>query len=873
MSGDGGNDVLYGGDDGLTAADSCEDADSPIVSAAASVSALAVIGDPLGGNTPTAFLSNNDVLDGGAGDDVLDGGAGDDRLYGGDGADSLYGGDDGPLNSTNNDYLDGGTGIDTLVGGTGDDNYIVDGTIEIISSSVAPVDCCEDDCTGADPGPRVRAVADRVVENSDEGYDIIQSSVSMQLPEHVEELYLTGTADIDATGGVGNDRLYGNSGANRLDGGLGVDYLAGGAGDDTYFVDDAGDAVDERENEGLDTVRSALDGYVLGEHAENLVLTGATITGMGNTLANRLIGNDHGNVLLGGDGDDILAGNGGADTLNGGMGDDTYVFKRGDGQDAVIDHEGINQVLLTGGLTAADISLEISGNDVVLRVAGSSDQLTLKEWRGAIDVPAALLRFCDGPTLDLATSVNNQSPIAANDAGTVLEDSASGYSGNVLDNDSDPDQGTLLTVTTAGDIAGAYGTLSLAADGAYIYTLNNASAAVQSLAQDHSVSEQFVYAITDNDPLRPLGATATLTVTVVGVNDVPTARNDAVITNEDETKTVITTAALLANDVEVDAGDGMTVTGITQAASGAAVSLLDGNVQYETGGRFQNLGSGQTASDSFTYTISDLTGATASATVDVTVTGVNDAPVVVNPLADQTARAETPFTYQVPMDTFKDIDNGDVLTYVAGLEDGAPLPSWLSFDAGSRTFAGTPPKDGVGTMSVRVTAHDLLGASAADMFILTINNRRRKGNEGVGNGEDPPPPGHDYNHNDGSGTEPGQPGNKGGGRNSHEQRASGNNDNAGSHNHGHNKHASKASDGGAEFEVTQLVIDGRPRDGRQHIHIKTLAMANDGITSLDSQLENLIGTMASFAPPPAGQTALPPNYPTQLNPVIAANWQ
>lgn len=47
----------------------------------------------------------------------------------------------------------------------------------------------------------------------------------------------------------------------------------------------------------------------------------------------------------------------------------------------------------------------------------------------------------------------------------------------------------------------------------------------------------------------------------------------------------------------------------------------------------------------------------------------------------------------------------------------------------------------------------------------------------------------------------------------------------------------------------------------------------DGKTLLDSQVQNLVQAMSSFSPPAAGQTALPENYATTLNPVIAANWQ
>ncbi len=46
----------------------------------------------------------------------------------------------------------------------------------------------------------------------------------------------------------------------------------------------------------------------------------------------------------------------------------------------------------------------------------------------------------------------------------------------------------------------------------------------------------------------------------------------------------------------------------------------------------------------------------------------------------------------------------------------------------------------------------------------------------------------------------------------------------------------------------------------------------DGLTLQDSQVENLVAAMAGFAPPEAGQTALPPDYAASLDPVITAFW-
>ena len=87
--------------------------------------------------------------------------------------------------------------------------------------------------------------------------------------------------------------------------------------------------------------------------------------------------------------------------------------------------------------------------------------------------------------------------------------------------------------------------------------------------------------------------------------------------------------------------------------------------------------------------------------------GTNDhAPVITNALVDQNATEDSLFSFQVPADAFNDLDAGDTLSYAATLADGGALPSWLSFDASTRTFSGTPLNDDVGTILVKVTATD-----------------------------------------------------------------------------------------------------------------------------------------------------------------------
>ena len=124
----------------------------------------------------------------------------------------------------------------------------------------------------------------------------------------------------------------------------------------------------------------------------------------------------------------------------------------------------------------------------------------------------------------------------------------------------------------------------------------------------------------------------------------------------------------------------------------------------------------ETTSGSFTYTVSDGT-ATGTGTVAVTVTPVNDPPGALS-LADQTATAGTSFSYEVPEVTDPD---GDELTYAAFLGTGQnPLPGWLSFDEGTRTFSGTPRTAHVGEYEIQVTVNDSSAASKKAEFTLTV---------------------------------------------------------------------------------------------------------------------------------------------------------
>lgn len=121
-------------------------------------------------------------------------------------------------------------------------------------------------------------------------------------------------------------------------------------------------------------------------------------------------------------------------------------------------------------------------------------------------------------------------------------------------------------------------------------------------------------------------------------------------------------------------------------------------------------------------TANDGHGGTISDTFDIVVANVNDAPTVDQGVADQTANEDSAFSFAIPANAFEDIDVADVLTYSAVLAGGGALPGWLSFNAATRTFSGTPVNGDVGSFTVRVTATDGSAASITNDFTITVAN-------------------------------------------------------------------------------------------------------------------------------------------------------
>ncbi|PHM06043.1 hypothetical protein CK516_36505 [Nostoc sp. 'Peltigera malacea cyanobiont' DB3992] len=102
----------------------------------------------------------------------------------------------------------------------------------------------------------------------------------------------------------------------------------------------------------------------------------------------------------------------------------------------------------------------------------------------------------------------------------------------------------------------------------------------------------------------------------------------------------------------------------------------------------------------------------------------NHTPDVANEILDQETTEDSVFNFTLPVDTFSDVDVEDTLTYTATLENDGLLPTWLKFDPATLTFSGTPTNKDVGNLNIKVTAKDIAGEQASDIFTLGVADKK-----------------------------------------------------------------------------------------------------------------------------------------------------
>jgi VCBS repeat-containing protein len=522
--------------------------------------------------------SSNETVFGGNGADDIETNGGNDVVFAEGGDDLVHGG-----SGEGDDYYDGGAGTgDTLIFSSTTSGVVVD--MNAINRSA---------------NPTVAAIL-----------------VGVPLPATTPVGLATGAeVGTDAfinfenvTGGSGDDTLIGNAGNNILDGGAGNDLLRGNGGNDTLIggmgtdtIDYSGQTTAVQVNLTDGSVNAgAQGGFDTVSGIENAILSSAN---------DQFIGDNAGNEVTGGLGNDQIDGGGGFDTAvfvntvaQDGLATEVEVpglhalvlgTLSGDGLDTI---QNIERLEFRNGENPPVVIDIVNANAVVATVA-DTNALNESELTGPLSTATGNV---------LTNDINLD---AAVDDVKIVTGFASGFSES--------------SAVAGGTLAGQYGTLTLNANGSYTYTAN---ASTNDLGMGDTYTDTFLYFADDGDDGDSVPST--LTITINGVDDaaVITGATTGSVTEDLNVVMGDITATGTLTATDPDAGEsGFVVTTITRPtgefnidANGAWSFVADNASTL-----IQQIGAGDNVTE--TFTVESIGGTTASVTV--TINGVNDNPV------------------------------------------------------------------------------------------------------------------------------------------------------------------------------------------------------------------------------------------------------
>ncbi len=384
-------------------------------------------------------------------------------------------------------------------------------------------------------------------------------------------------------------------------------------------------------------------------------------------------------------------------------------------------------------------SVSFSGSDVgtpVGTIAVDGDKnvkftpaVGYEDWNGVLHFTYTVIDMSGATAQQECTLTINQvndAPVAVVDAYTITEGQAISF--NPVDNDTDIDMNPTLNAdpdaeeiwVTADGFSGVYSTSSIEFN-VETQTLYYAP------ASDFNGTDEFFYTLTDGDT----SVQGIIRITVNPVEDDPTAVNDTGISVAEEATVTID---VTDNDSDTDSDDllnldasaknngSLTVIevngtaiaeGETLAVDNGSVKLVSNNLEYTGDDDF-------VGSDSFMYTIKNSDNRTATATVYVTVTDVNDTPSA-EPLTDSLTEGDGAQTYDIDnlIDDI-DLDNPSSTEELTVTIQSSTYPADVSFDSDTNIVTFTPKTDFNGEFVITYRVTDSANAWAENTITITV---------------------------------------------------------------------------------------------------------------------------------------------------------
>jgi VCBS repeat-containing protein len=326
--------------------------------------------------------------------------------------------------------------------------------------------------------------------------------------------------------------------------------------------------------------------------------------------------------------------------------------------------------------------------------------------------------------IDSTFVVTNPNPAAYNNGILTVKFTANGATEDVL---GIRNQGTTAgqvgvatsNITFGGTVIGSFAGGTSGTN--LVVTFNNQA----TVAVVQAVMQNITYANTSDKPSTANRKVSFSLTDGAGGSTIPTTQTIAITTVNDDASLSSANVRITETNAALTTNGTLTITDIDSPATFVAQTNLAGDNgkfsisttgawTYTANSAFDSLNVGDSLSDTFDVFAFDGT----KTSVTVSIDGTNDAPTIAHALTAKTILQDKAFNFIIPTNTFNDLDASDVLTYTATANQTS-LPTWLTFDANTGTFSGTPAASD-NNLSITVTATDKALASVSSTFALNV---------------------------------------------------------------------------------------------------------------------------------------------------------